>query len=710
MGLLSPGLKNLFLVLSLSLSAAAATHHVQVGDIFFKDIDSNTTNPAITTINAGDTVEWDWVPTGGTHTTTSGACQGEGCSPDGLWDAPVTQASPVFSRTFNTAGTFTYYCTPHLAEMQGTVIVINPADFTISFSDANGGNVGGPIFPSQQTVFDGSIAASNGFNSPVSLTCQPGSTPLPSPCTPSPANGTLPFSFTVTAGASTPGHYSFSVQGVGGMLTHTFPNLNFDVVDFNIAAPSPSAVTAFYEPASTSSTSTTVTLTAAGSLPDLVTLMCDNNTLPAGAACIFTPPGQPIGQYGPAPGAPVTVTVSITVPAATTAKDYNVILNATSDTNAGSVTRTQSLPLHVVQFAPSAFMPTAVTIGAGNVSNSATTNLSASQNFAGTVSLSCTAGLPAGGACNFSPGNGVAGSFPSSQSVTISVPFNTPPASPTLTIAATGNSGGAAFAQNQSLTLNIPAPTLSLAPISGTPVSMVDNSFSAPISVQITPTNLAGTVTLSCGNLPAGVACQFLPSATVNVNGEPATVELILEASAATPSTYSNITLNASATINAGFVMSSASLGPVTISAPTATTDITLHVSAVNALSNTPLINIGDPNLQITASVNNSGSTYSSAVWEVSFSSPVILVPASNASCSQLLPTVISCNVGDVPINNSSYSFKVAPLFARSLVINNWLTSSSVGASNLANNAATAPTIQIRLRPLARKGLVPKTP
>src|SRR5260370_33855571 len=124
-------------------------------------------------------------------------------------------------------------------------------DLAISVSDSAGGNVGGPIFPSQQTVFDGNVAASNGFNSVVSLSCQPGATALPSPCSPAPVSAAPDFSFTITAGAATPGHYSFAAQGTGGGLTHSFPNLNFDVVDFGMAAPSPSSITALSQWAST---------------------------------------------------------------------------------------------------------------------------------------------------------------------------------------------------------------------------------------------------------------------------------------------------------------------------------------------------------------------------------------------------------------------------------------------------------------------------
>src|SRR5260370_2252157 len=355
---LSLGLRKLLFVsavLCVSASATAATKHVNTGNIFFTDVSSNTSNPAITTINVGDTVEWDWV--NGTYTVASGTCAGSSCSPDGLWDSGEFLFPHTFSRTFNAPGTFTYYCKPHLVEMQGTVIVINPADFTVAVSDSSGGNVGGLIFPRQQTVFEGNVAASNGFNSVVSLSCQPGATALPSPCSPAPVSAAPDFSFTITAGAATPGHYSFAAQGTGGGLTHSFPNLNFDVVDFGIAAPSPASITAFSQSSSTISTSTTVTLTAVGSLPDLVTLACDKSTLPGGlmgsATCNFAPPGP---FYNPTAGAPVTVTVSITVPAATAAHEYNWLLDATSDTNAGSVTKTQPITLHIVTFVAAAFV------------------------------------------------------------------------------------------------------------------------------------------------------------------------------------------------------------------------------------------------------------------------------------------------------------------------------------------------------------------
>jgi len=410
-------------------------------------------------------------------------------------------------------------------------------------------------------------------------------------------------------------------------------------------------------------------------------------------------------------GTPVNVTLTVGASVTAVAADSSFNVSATS----GGVTKTQSLTLHVVQFSGSPLGPNPVTIGAGNISNPASTVFTASANFVnpGTVTMACT-GLPAGGACSFSPNGGIVTSFPSApQSVVVSVPFNTPAASPSVTVTASGSSGGVVAAQSQSLTVNIPAPALFLATPSPASLTMVNNSFSPPTNVQITPTNLSGMVTLSCGSLPSGVTCHFLPSATVNITGAPARFAVVFEASGATvPANLTTITIDANTTINGSPVSTSVGLTALAINAPVTTTDVSLGVTAINTVSSSGLINIGDPNLKITASVTNGGTNYGAAHWEVGFSNPVVLVPASamNATCTQLLPTAITCSLGDVQNGSSSYSFNVAPLFERSLVIQNLLTSATVGDSDLSNNTATPDAVQVRPRPLARRGLVPKTP
>jgi len=97
---------------------AAQTVVVNVGQGGLRFVDQLSGN-STTTIHVGDTVRWVWV--GGSHSTTSGSCQG-GCRPDGLWDSG-TGSGMTFSRTFNQAGTFAYHCIPHGSAMTGVVQV-----------------------------------------------------------------------------------------------------------------------------------------------------------------------------------------------------------------------------------------------------------------------------------------------------------------------------------------------------------------------------------------------------------------------------------------------------------------------------------------------------------------------------------------------------------------------------------------------------------
>lgn len=71
-------------------------------------------SPATVTIDVGTTVRW--VNGGGSHTVT----------PDGhsAWARAVLNSGQMFEHTFNTAGTFAYYCEPHRdAGMTGTITV-----------------------------------------------------------------------------------------------------------------------------------------------------------------------------------------------------------------------------------------------------------------------------------------------------------------------------------------------------------------------------------------------------------------------------------------------------------------------------------------------------------------------------------------------------------------------------------------------------------
>ena len=82
--------------------ASAATVDVTVapnGQLVF--------SPSSITINPGDTVRWTWAAT--FHSSTSGIPG----MPNGIWDSGILNQGATFSHTFNSTGSFPYYCTPH---------------------------------------------------------------------------------------------------------------------------------------------------------------------------------------------------------------------------------------------------------------------------------------------------------------------------------------------------------------------------------------------------------------------------------------------------------------------------------------------------------------------------------------------------------------------------------------------------------------------
>lgn len=76
----------------------------------------NAYDPANVRITTGTTVTWEWTGNG-THNVVA---------EDGAFDsgAPVSDGSTTFERTFETAGTHRYYCSPHRQMgMVGRVVV-----------------------------------------------------------------------------------------------------------------------------------------------------------------------------------------------------------------------------------------------------------------------------------------------------------------------------------------------------------------------------------------------------------------------------------------------------------------------------------------------------------------------------------------------------------------------------------------------------------
>ncbi len=98
-------------VVASSVATLAATSDVEISGGAF--------HPASITIRAGDSVKWTHRLDIASHTTTSGTAG----TPNGLWDSGLLSQNRSFTRQFNDAGTFPYYCTPHFFSMSGNVVV-----------------------------------------------------------------------------------------------------------------------------------------------------------------------------------------------------------------------------------------------------------------------------------------------------------------------------------------------------------------------------------------------------------------------------------------------------------------------------------------------------------------------------------------------------------------------------------------------------------
>jgi plastocyanin len=126
-------------VLALAAPAAAASQSVSIGDNFY--------SPKSITITEGDTVVW--TNTGqAPHSVTA-----DGGSFDSSPNCPTSgclENGDTYSHTFNSAGSFSYFCRVHGQSMSGTVVVEAAGGGGGGGGDGGGG--GGGTSPGTATL------------------------------------------------------------------------------------------------------------------------------------------------------------------------------------------------------------------------------------------------------------------------------------------------------------------------------------------------------------------------------------------------------------------------------------------------------------------------------------------------------------------------------------------------------------------------------
>jgi hypothetical protein len=384
-------------------------------------------------------------------------------------------------------------------------------------------------FTGTTPIFNGTLTALNGYNNSVALICSAGSTSPPSPCTPSPASFTPSPSgtaFSVTTG-SVIGDYNFDLQATG-----TDPNstmhvaaLTLHVVNLELTAPAPTSVT---EPRGATSPPVSFQVTAQGSFNQSVTLSCSFSPSISGASCAFTP-GTVVN---PTSASPVSMTATVTVPAATATGNYRVTLQATTSGAPAPVTASFTMAVVLnpdfILSEPNAFP----NVKFGSTGTSGPITISSQDGFSGTVALGCPATFGAN-SCSVTPAS--ISTFPATVNLIINgTSFS---AAGSYQLAVTGTSGstthslGVPFFVGNYL-INGPM-TISSAPAGQVVANLTfgsTNFYSGQVNATCDASALSGAIcTLSPPNPIAINASSSVPvTATINIpnNAAPGTYNI----------------------------------------------------------------------------------------------------------------------------------------------------------------------------------------
>jgi hypothetical protein len=363
------------------------------------------------------------------------------------------------------------------------------------------------VFPTQTAVFNGTLTALDGYSSAVNLSCAGAK---PTTCTVNPAQATFSgnstATYTLTAGGAI-GDYSFDAQATGTdshAITHD-ALVTLYVVDFNLTAPSPNALSVAQGGTSGASK---FQVTASGSFAGTVALSCSGQ--PAGANCVFSPSST----LSPTSSSPVTVTLTVTA-ATGTAVGGPATVTIWAMTAGAPAAKPQTFALTVTAPLPDfaiAVTPTPNTTAVNqNVTWSGT--LTALNGYSGSVTLSCTAGAP--GTCGIVPASVTPTAGGTAFTVTLG---SAAPGTFTFTIQATDGT----------LTHATPPETLTVTGAStdftwtdtGSDTATVLAGQSATYTFSAAPASgtFGANVTFACSGLPAltsggvGAGCEFNPA------------------------------------------------------------------------------------------------------------------------------------------------------------------------------------------------------
>ena len=405
---------------------------------------------------------------------------------------------------FESAGVKLLRAATHGRGIWEFVLAAPPPDFKITIPTPSI-----TLFPNQTSNFTGTLKATFGYNSQVTISCDPAATAVPSTCTGTTATPTPGgVAFSVNAGNNAAGDFNFNVKGLGAdtnSTTHLSP-VTLHVIDFGLGAPSPAAMTV-----NSGSLSNPVSLqvTGGGSFSGTVALTCVG--LPAGATCNFAPSSS----VQPTSSSPVNVTLTLSTQSSMAASSSSFTVRA--NTSGAPAAKSQTISLTVTtnpDYSVSA-SPTTVTSVAGGSPKFALT-FTPVHSYAGMVNVSCSTSL-SGASCGASPTAANLSGGAASSTITVAIPGGaTPGTYPVSVVSSDATSGSPAH--NLSLSLVV-VPDFSLTAPGNT--ATVTRGQTAQFSVAVAGVSGAfnTAISFSCSGLPAQTSCAFTPASVTPGSG-----------------------------------------------------------------------------------------------------------------------------------------------------------------------------------------------
>ncbi len=246
------------------------------------------------------------------------------------------------------------------------------------------------------------------------------------------------------------------------------------------------------------------TLTAQAGYASTVNLSC---TGAAPATCTLTPTkatfsGNPTATY--------------TLTAGGSVGDYSFNAHAVG-TDPYTITHDAAVTLHVVDFNLTAPSPNSLSVAQGGTSGASTFQVTAAGSFAETVTLSCSAGLPAEAACVFSPSSSVnpTSAAPVTVTLTVTAAAGTPVGGPTtVTISAMAVGAPSAKTQTFALTVTGAATGFTWTDTGNASVTVLAGQ-SASYTFSAAPAgggSFDSAVRFGCSGMPALTSCGFSPA------------------------------------------------------------------------------------------------------------------------------------------------------------------------------------------------------